>query len=65
MDEQVIRDWRGKIIGFIQTYSNGDAKVLDFYRRVLGTYSKTLDVTKDFYGRIVAKGNQLSMLLNR
>lgn len=65
MDEQVIKDWRGKIIGFIQTYSNGDAKVLDFYRRVLGTYNKTLDVTKDFYGRIVAKGNQLSMLLNR
>lgn len=65
MKEETIKDWRGKIIGFIQTYPNGDAKILDFYRKILGTYNKTLDVTKDFYGRIVAKGNQLTMLLNR
>jgi hypothetical protein len=44
---------------------NGDAKIYDFYRRLLGTYDKRSDITKDFYGRIVAKGNQLSMLLNK
>lgn len=64
MQEEVIKDWRGRIIGFIQTQSNGNAKIFNFYRQLLGTYDKSLNVTKDFYGRIVAKGNQLSMLLN-
>ena len=65
MQEQPIKDWTGKIIGFIKTMPNGDAKIYDFYRRLLGTYDKRSDITKDFYGRIVAKGNQLSMLLNK
>lgn len=65
MQEQILKDWRGRIIGYIQTQQNGDAKIYDFYRRLLGTYSKALDVTRDFYGRPIAKGNQLSMLLNK
>lgn len=64
MQEEIIKDWKGRTIGFIQTQSNGDARILDFYRRTLGTYNKKLNITKDFYGRIIAKGNQLSMLLN-
>ena len=65
MEEITIRDFNNRIIGYIQTQQNGDAKIYDFYRRLLGTYNKALDITKDFYGRPIAKGNQLSMLLNR
>ena len=41
-----IKDWTGKIIGFIETDSVTGNKVV-----------------KDFHGRLVAKGDQSSMLL--
>ena len=59
-----IKDWTGKIIGYIETQSNGDKVVKDFYQRILGRYDESMDVTKDFYGRIVAKGDQSSMLFS-
>ena len=46
MQEQILKDWRGRIIGYIQTQQNGDAKIYDFYRRLLGTYNKALDIIK-------------------
>lgn len=61
--EETIRDFYGKIIGYIITKPNGDKEVRDFYRRVLGRYDKALDVTRDFYGVIVAKGDCCGMLL--
>lgn len=65
-NEEAIKDWTGKIIGYIQTNpKTGDQIIRDFYRRILGKYDKKLNVTRDFYGRIIAKGNQVSMLLNR
>lgn len=64
MEEQVIREFSGRIIGYIQTDQNGDKIIRDFYRKILGKYDKRLDVTRDFYGRIIAKGDQSSMLLN-
>lgn len=63
--EEVLKDWRGKIIGYIITDQYGNQTIKDFYRRTLGKYDKRLNVTKDFYGRLVAKGNQLQMLLNK
>lgn len=60
-----IKDWRGKVLGFIDTYSNGDKVIRDFNLRILGRYDKKLDVTKDFYGRVLAKGDQLPMLLSQ
>lgn len=61
-----IKDWRGKIIGFIETDTvTGNKTCRDFYGRIVGKYDKKLDLTKDFYGRQVAKGDQLAMLLNR
>lgn len=61
---QSIKDWRGKIIGWIQEDSAGNKIVKDFYGRILGKYDKRSDVTRDFYGKIVARGDQSSMLLN-
>jgi hypothetical protein len=61
-DKQVIKDWRGKIIGYIETDNNGNKIVKDFYRKILGRYDKRSNVTKDFYGRLVAKGDQCGLL---
>ena len=61
-----IKDWTGKIIGFIETDStNGNKVVRDFYGRILGRYNKKLNITQDFYGRTVGKGDLLLMLLNK
>ena len=59
-----IKDWTGKIIGFIETDSvTGNKVVKDFHGRILGRYIKKINQTQDFYGRLVAKGDQSSMLL--
>lgn len=60
---QQIRDFAGRILGSIETESNGDKIVRDFYGRILGRYNKRADVTRDKYGRIVARGDQCSMLI--
>lgn len=63
--KEPIRDWTGKILGFIEVDSvTGDKKIRDFYGRVLGKYNKRLNITQDFYGRQVAKGDNLMLLLN-
>lgn len=64
MAKETLRDFQGRIIGYIETYPNGNKRLTDFHNRILGTYEKSLNVTKDFYGRIVAKGDCLTMLLN-
>ena len=65
VDKQVIKDWRGKIIGYIETDNQGNKIVRDFYRRILGKYDKRTNITKDFYGRKIAKGDQCGLLLAR
>lgn len=65
-DKIAIREWTGKIIGWLETDTiTGNKTIRDFYGKILGTYDKKLDLTRDFYGRMIAKGDQLSMLLNR
>lgn len=64
-NEETIREFSGKVIGYIETKPNGDKVVRDFYRRLLGTYNKKLNVTKDFYGRTIARGDLSSMLLRK
>ena len=56
-DEQVIKDFHGRIIGFIETDSQGNKTVRDYYRRILGFYNKKLNVTQDFNKRVVATGD--------
>ena len=63
-NEVAIREFSGKIIGYIDTQPNGDKIVKDFYRKILGRYDKRLDVTKDFYGRIIGRGDLSAMLFN-
>ena len=57
-----IRDFSGRIIGYVEELSNGDKRVSDFYNRVLGYYRKKDNTTRDFYNRIVARGDQTGIL---
>ena len=58
-DKQPIREWNGKIIGWVETDSiTGDKIIRDFYGRILGKYDKKFNVTRDFYGRVLYKGDQ-------
>lgn len=58
-----VKDFRGKIIGFVDEKYNGDKEVFDEYGRRLGFYDKATDYTKDRGGRLIAKGDQTSMLI--
>lgn len=59
-----IKDWTGKIIGFIDTDTvTGNKVIRDFYGKIQGKYNKKLNITQDFYGRTVARGDQSAMML--
>lgn len=62
-DVQTIRDFGGRIVGYIETDGQGNKTVRDFSRIILGTYDKRNNVTRDFYGRIVAKGDATGSLI--
>ena len=57
-----VQDWTGKIIGFIELDTSTGIK--DFSGKIKGKYNAKLDITTDFYGRQIAKGDQLMMTLN-
>lgn len=61
---QDLRDFYGRVIGYIETDSiTGDKIGRDFYRRVVGYYDKKLNITRDFYKRTVGHGDILSSLI--
>ena len=61
---QTIRDFYGRIVGYIEEDNQGNKIVRDFYRVILGKYDKRQNITRDFYGRIIAKGDACSSLIN-
>ncbi len=63
MHKEAIREFGGKIIGWYEYKPNGDIIVSDFYGKVLGKFDKQFDVTRDFYGKIIARGCCVGMLL--
>lgn len=64
MNERVIKDYYGRILGRIKEESNGNQVLTDYYGRILGRYEAKRDVTTDYYGRVIARGNFLTSLLN-
>lgn len=62
MNQEILRDFYGKIIGYIETDNIGNKTIRDKYRKILGYYDKRANVTRDFYRRIVGKGDQSSIL---
>lgn len=59
ISKEPVRLFSGKIIGYIETDKYGNQQARNFYGKILGTYDKPLNVTRDFYGRILSKGNQV------
>ena len=63
VNKETIRDNYGKILGYIETDQFGNKMVRDFYGKIKGKYVKRLNITQDFYGRTVARGDQSAMML--
>ena len=63
---ETIKDFAGRFIAIYEYHDNGDITVRDWQSRmILGYYRKSRDVTTDFYGRIIARGNAVGMLIGR
>lgn len=64
-NEEYIRDYNTrKILGIVKTDPNGDQTAIDFTTRtVLGFYRASRDVTTDFLGRVLTKGNTVVSLI--
>lgn len=58
-----LRDKTGKLIGRIHTLSNNKLEIRNASGRKLGTYDPGTNQTRDHTGRLVGKGNLLTMLL--
>ena len=59
----VIREFGGCIIGYIYVDGNGKKTVKDYYGKILGYYYPDRDVTTDYLGKIIARGDVASALL--
>ena len=60
---ETIKDYSGRIIGFMESQSNGDIIVKDAYGKILGRYDAATNTTKDVHGRILFKGNMAGSLI--
>lgn len=65
MEKETIRDFWGRILGYIETDNKGNKTVRNFRGRRLGTYDKENNVTRDFYGRILNRGDSAVSLIYR
>ena len=63
---ETIKDSAFRPIAILTYEDNGDIKVQYWQSRmIVGYYRKSRDVTTDFYGRIIARGNAVGMLIGR
>lgn len=60
---EAIREYGGKIIGYVETSPNGDQTVRSFSGKIVGYYDASANVTRRFGGWIVATGNAATGLL--
>lgn len=58
-----ITGFGGKIIGYVDTDQYGNQRVKGFDYKIKGYYDKNTDTTRDWYGHIMAHGNQVLMFL--
>lgn len=63
MQTITLKDFFGRVLGYIEVEANGNKTAKNFYKQVLGYYDADRDVTLDFYKQIVAKGDMCSMLI--
>lgn len=60
--KETIRDVAGRVIGTIETQSNGDKIVRSFSGAILGYYRKSTNVTTDSSYKVIARGDCTGML---
>ena len=55
-NEQTIRDFDGRIVGYITTDASTQKQTArDFYRIILGYYEPKLNITRDFGGYNISR----------
>ena len=60
-----IKDFYGKILGFVDEDTQGNKKITDFYGKIVAKYNKATNKTTDFYGHIIGQGDMgVSLLYN-
>lgn len=62
--EDKITDFYGHILGYVQTdTTTGNKTAYNFYRAILGKYDSRNNVTRDFYGKIISRGDTTTALV--
>lgn len=61
---EYVKNYAGQILAIYEIADNSDIAVRDFSSRfILGYYRASRDVTTDFYGRVLYRGNMVGMLV--
>ena len=55
--KESIRDFHGRIVGYIESDGSGSKTVRNFQNVILGYYDAGSDTTRDFQRRIIARGD--------
>ena len=58
-----VRDFYGRILGWIYDDGRGNKTVRNFYGQIVAKYDKATNLTRDFYGRIIGRGDISTSLL--
>ncbi len=58
-----LKDFKGRIYGYIHTQSNGDVWAYNWKGQLVGKYLRNEDVTRDWYGHNVSTGNVVASLI--
>ena len=54
---EAVKDWNGKILGWVETDSRGNQIVRNFSGKIVAKYDAQGDRTTDFAGRVLSRGN--------
>lgn len=61
---EYIRDYGGRILGRVETDSQGNKITRDFRGNILNRYDAKNNVTRSFQGHIIARGDVSSSLVS-
>lgn len=60
ISREPVREFGGKIIGWVETDSEGNQDIRNFYGVIIARYDARINVTRDFYGKVLTQGNTAS-----
>lgn len=63
MAREYVKNFYGKILGSIETLSDGKKIARNFYGKIVGKYNPRDNYTRDFYGKIISQGDTLTALI--